>query len=1069
MHLENLLLEETSKMTKTTGGWSAEANCTLAHSARGSLYFETLESDVRQNAMDVTAAGAGDMTVVTEQFSVSPETLYKAFAWAGGTVNTSSMTIGVRFYSVDSVLLLDSPSLNTNIPDDVWVALSVYGFAPAGSYLAELYITFNSATAGQEIRVARPSVISQAQLVSTFLDNTYEYVPDYIIEDDYAQTADISRVAYPLTRYLGVVTDPLHKVQDGVISWDYLDPTETVDGLADTSALVDPFKTDAEALPWLAQLMGVSLDTVPSGGRSPWLSFETAGIDTWVEWEEDVDPGSIPGVPDTEWTDIETFSPDFFNVDRARRLQIAAGFNGVLGGTSESIIRYVGALLNTDSPDPFVYVVKHYGSNPYRILVAILETEDPDPNGDMIERAVEAATPAGTDVIVEHGVTASARIHYRVPDFFQRMWTTLGPATSDLPVRIVENTAATGHHMRLASITGSPEPFYGGTVALARWSPGFAVYSGAVSVSTEAHSSLNFLSDLDIRVYISDMDVPDSGSLSIVSSDDKWDLSVNSSGLLEFSWENGGTQTVTSTAAPDWGNVDKGPFWLRVTLDLNNDASGHDVDFYQANTLYEDAWPQVGATVTTAGVSGIDSSANANINIFKNGTNPADGAAAFVYRVMCHDGIDGSIGVDLNLLGEFPPAESTSPHTGSQFWRIPVSNIVVTANPAVQGATNLVESRWVANNHGGGDDYFYFGKSPNKDNGANPTNLGDTVTVTDLPVDTYDWTITLRDGSTVTGSTGSVSAITWDADDHGGLSIVNIIVREDTGQTVQALFSPDLFEGEASVGIDTYSRTWTLVRSFNTAYYYEYSSFNDRSSISAFDSDAAFFTNFPFYKDDSITISVAARRFWTSAGTTTIVDHTTTSGWKLQYNGTNIEAIITDGVTPVTLTYDEGASAFLGQYNLITLRRDIPNNEISLWINETKEDTAADPFANGSPFATVGDTGTFGDPLASNKFDFRFFGIFDRPLTDEEIVLMSAEMGRVVPTLPQAARVIAPPTLPVGTVHTPGFDLVDWIITPTSVIDASPTIHSPQVNMSVLVNYIATGHTVHEPTSVSIV
>jgi hypothetical protein len=1012
--------------------------------------------------MDVAAVAGGDVIIASELFNVDPLEIYKPFAWVGGVLLPDT-EISMDFYNTDNDLLESNPVLFTNLTDNQWAGIWTGGYAPTDAVYGQMRLTFKSMAADESVSITRPSVMPNSNVISDFMYWMLPNVPDYIVEADFAQAFDGVGVPTPLMRYLALGTGQLHDAMDTVTSWDFTPHTETADGFPDTSSLVDPFKTDAAWLEWLAQLMGVSLDTIPAGGRSPWLAFEGGGIDTWTEWEEDVDPGSIPGIPDTEWVDIETYSPDFYDTESARRLQIASGFNGVLGGTSESIIRYVGALLNTDDPDPFVYVTKHYGTNPYRILVSMLDIEDPDPKGDMIELAVEAATPAGTNVTTAHGVSSTARTHFTIPNMFYNMWIDIENGGSQFPMRLVENSSGNGKHITLTSNTlGDAEPFYGGEIALARWFEGFAMYSGASRIRSDTHASFNLLGDLDLRILVSNVTVPASGkTLELMSSQDKWSLSVNDAGFLVFSWENSGTNTITSDASPDWGSIDKGPYWLRVTLDLNNDAGGHDVAFYQSPTLYEDSWPPVGTTITTGGVSGIDTAAAANIEIFNNGTAPEDGATGIAYRVMLLDGIEGSIAYTLNLTGEFSFG-SNDPNTGTSLFNMPVSNIRMYVEPAAIGATNLAEARWTAQNHGGFDDYFYLGVSPFKDDGGNPAFTGDNIVVSDLASDTYDWEITLVGGAKVNGSTGTVTEITWDADDYGGLSIVNIIVREDTGDTVQAFFTADLFDGLLESNADTYSKTWTLTRAWTTANYYEYSSFNKRDSISVTEADGVFVSGITFDADETVTVAVAARRFWSGSGTTVIVDHTTTSGWKLEYIGDDIVATITDGTSPITLTYDEVVGATLGVFSLITLRRDVANATISLFINSIEEDTIADPFLTGGLFATVGDTGVFGDSAAVNKFDFRYFGVFDRALSDRDIALLSDEMSRLTQVLPQATKTINASYMPPTTIiYTPGFDIT-WYMAPP-LLASGTTIHAPQVNKVVLVDYLPTGIVLHSP------
>ncbi len=1052
----NLLSEETAKMERGIGGWTGVSNAVVTHAVRISPFPVTLGSEVDGNSIKVEAVADGDVEVVTERFPVDDGDPYRQFVWVGAPT-MPKLGLGIRYYATGNILLSDIRNLYAEGEDGLWSGYQVVTAAPENAIEAEMYISFTDMTAGQHVRVARPSVMQQADLTPLFVDYVFDNIPAYIRESDDTQVDVVTGTIRPLARYVTLASKQMSETMEDIISWDYLHKVDSPSGTPDTSSLVDPFKADPEWLTWLAQLMGVSLDTVPTGGRSPWIAFSNAGIDTWTEWEESVDMGSIPGIADTEWVDIETYSPDYFDTETARRLQIASGFNGVLGGTSESIVKYVSALLNTDNPDPFVYVVKHYATNPYRILVATLITEDPDPGGNMLELAIGAATPAGTDVETGHGVSVTANTHYTIPAMYDNMWDDISRGGHVLPTRIVENGAASGRHIALATITGSTEPFYGGEIALARWFRGFALYSGAVKMSSDTHANYNILGDIDIRILLSNVKPPSTGTLRIAESPGKWAIDVTSTETVVFSWENSGTNTVESTAPVAWGSDDAAPFWLRVTLDVN-DNNNHTVEFSTAKSLVDETWSAVGDPVTNTGTTGIDS-VPASIELLGNGTDPTDGAAAFIYRFVMYDGIDGSLAVDINLTGEFELAESTV-NTGTPFIKLPVTNVLVSVDKAPVGSTNLVESTWTAQAHRGGDDYFYLGKSPYAYDNSNGTGLGDTLVFSRPTAGDFDWTMTLLDGTQLTGSESSVTSITWDADTYGGNAITNIVVR-DTGVT-KGSFTPDLLEGMLTVNTDSYGADWAINRSWHTADFYEYSAFVDRDYLTPTWGDGVFTSGLVFDVEETVSVAASVRRFWSGSGITTIVDQTTGSGWQLRYNGDNIEAIVTDGTTSVTLSYDEVAGNTLGLFTLVTLRRDVTDGTISLWINDAEEDSVQDPFIDGGPFPVTGGSGTVGDS-ATNKFDLRYLGIFDRALSGLEISTLFDEMARLVYVLPQAAKLVTVDAIVDAspTVYTLGFFTISYLDVP--VIASVSTVHEPSITESVYAAFIASGNSVFAP------
>lgn len=132
--------------------------------------------------------------------------------------------------------------------------------------------------------------------------------------------------------------------------------------------------------------------------------------------------------------------------------------------------------------------------------------------------------------------------------------------------------------------------------------------SDYLSVSDD--DSLDITEDIDLRVKVA-LDQWTSGSTQRIFAkhgalgNRSWLVSLLSNQTIQFIWYEGSTQNiVTSTAAINY--PDKNDLWLRVTLDVDNGASGHDVTFY---TSYDGAsWSQLGTTVTNAGATSIFSS-----------------------------------------------------------------------------------------------------------------------------------------------------------------------------------------------------------------------------------------------------------------------------------------------------------------------------------------------------------------------------------------------------------------------------------------------------------------------------
>lgn len=162
------------------------------------------------------------------------------------------------------------------------------------------------------------------------------------------------------------------------------------------------------------------------------------------------------------------------------------------------------------------------------------------------------------------------------------------------------------------------------------------------TLSAPDSAALDIIGNIDIRVLLA-LDVW-SGASAIqriigkhgASGNRSYMLSLNTDGTLQFIWYQGSTQKlVNSTAAVSVPN--KNLLWVRVTLDVDNNASGHDVKFYIS---YDGVtWTQLGSTVTNAGVTSIITS-TAELEIGDN-TSLSSPMSGKFYRAQIMNGISG--------------------------------------------------------------------------------------------------------------------------------------------------------------------------------------------------------------------------------------------------------------------------------------------------------------------------------------------------------------------------------------------------------------------------------------------
>ena len=173
-------------------------------------------------------------------------------------------------------------------------------------------------------------------------------------------------------------------------------------------------------------------------------------------------------------------------------------------------------------------------------------------------------------------------------------------------------------------------------------------------VTAPDSDALDIVGDLDLRIKVALVDWTPGAAMTLVA---KWlgfednrsfAFEVLTSGTLQFGWTTDGTSgtqsVVQSTAAT--GVTDGETKWVRATLDVDNDASGHDIKFYTSDNGTD--WSQLGTTVTTGGTTSIYAGTwLLEVGAFANGgADPLDGE---VYQAQVFDGIDGTVVFDADF------------------------------------------------------------------------------------------------------------------------------------------------------------------------------------------------------------------------------------------------------------------------------------------------------------------------------------------------------------------------------------------------------------------------------------
>ncbi len=210
------------------------------------------------------------------------------------------------------------------------------------------------------------------------------------------------------------------------------------------------------------------------------------------------------------------------------------------------------------------------------------------------------------------------------------------------------------------------------------------------NASTPDSVAISIPGDIDLRWKVAATDYTPSatsfiaGQVGTVDGNRAWKLEILTAGTLNFQTSPNGTTAAAinhiSTVAT--GLTDGSIKWLRVTLDADNGAAGHDVKFYTSDD--GSAWAQLGATITTAGVTSIFNS-TANLVI---GENTLDGNrfAGKVYYGEVRNGIAGTVVSKFDPLndssfatapGDDSPIMILNDPIFARYWRTRVTGTVV--------------------------------------------------------------------------------------------------------------------------------------------------------------------------------------------------------------------------------------------------------------------------------------------------------------------------------------------------------------------------------------------------------
>jgi hypothetical protein len=232
--------------------------------------------------------------------------------------------------------------------------------------------------------------------------------------------------------------------------------------------------------------------------------------------------------------------------------------------------------------------------------------------------------------------------------------------------------------------------------------PGVA--SNFLSVPDEA--ALDITGDIDIRAYVALDDWTPAAQQPLVNkaigaSQFSYLFWVTTTGALQFFFTQDGSTTLTRTSTATLTVVDGQDLWVRVTVDVNNGASGHDVKFF--SSLDGSTWTQLGATVTTAGVVSIFAGTS---SLFI-GTYVSNNLAGKVYRAQILNGIGGTTVLDVDT-------SVITSGSATSFTALTGQTVTVSRSTSGRKTVAVVSPVWLF----GTDDYMEVADSALLDFGA---------------------------------------------------------------------------------------------------------------------------------------------------------------------------------------------------------------------------------------------------------------------------------------------------------------------------------------------------------------
>lgn len=865
------------------------------------------------------------------------------------------------------------------------------------------------------------SDVCVVDLLATFATNTfantYKILPDFIKAADLEENSNTSGHQSLTKKLLSAAYVSAVSVGEELRGWGYTRAEDSVTNTELLSTLTDPQNVSKSYLTWLAQLVGVKLNN-PFTGTSMWLSL--AG---WTDAEDSTTWQNLDVLDEESSEDSVTWqlarSSTYESID-AYRQQIQHAFNGLNAGAPNAMRSYLKTVLDTTTPDNYFTRIKtRYRESPFLVKYVFDPEVDPDPDGTRIETEMAPTLSAGVVGSQSNKPRDAAEFAFEAKDVLEANVPGGGLDKNDETVlkfgnsgcQAIPDVTGSGRHISLIGEPATPKASRYGIIAGARYNTGFAFYPSSIQGSG-AHINLAATNTgvsgaTDYIFHVGDIKVGSSSSISLFkqgtsAAADHRECEISDTGTLKYHSATGSpvSSTAYSSATHDlsYDFSQPGDRWIRFSVTTTGGSGNGTVSFYVAPTMQDALHP------TTYLINTVNNSAAPNVydntviaEFFKV-SHDANGIIG--YRAIINDGILNtnylgwglSTAADLNLT-KYTGTTGTSASVIAELYDgiddfdqdATLNKDANTCQWTVQyEASPTPLSNWIGLPHTG-TDYLYIG---------NQSSAGDSLVVSGMDSDSYNWTVTYTGGTTATGS-GTATTFTWAAATYGG----KLIEKIDVVGIKTYSFTPSIITTHTentSTGTDAQSGTWTINRTWESSNDYEFSSIVDKDLYQVNREGGAVAHNLTVGRDTPLSISFHYRRFKDDASADYIFHHRNVM---LYFNGDIMTFKLNsqfdasaDAAPEVSITWDD--SSRKGQWNHVGAVRDVINGKIILYVNGVKVSDAVDTTVNSLAARTgIPEYPATFHSSGREGWQFNHFALFKEALS-------AADMERVRQTLP---------------------------------------------------------------------